>query len=236
MKNIIEIKIALIIASIAILMILSSCQEANVNPWLKNNNNNINPIIDYPNNVGDTWVYAYEGGATDSSWIEYDTITIKIIKKAIIETGEEATIWISTSSRGKMSKMMLDTTAVVIRGDSVVKYEKYNGDMKFDTSYWGVKYVFPLKIGDGWNQYYFYDSLLQRIDVNYTYVQEKIQFIIPAGIFESYRIIYYNMTYGTDIYYYYEDFAPKVGKIQETYYDLFSKLYFISKLLSYKLY
>jgi len=90
----------------------------------------------FPNNVGDQWVYAeIDSGFT----VEFDTVTITIVDSGQFESGDSYTLWEFVSSNGT------DTQYVVI-GEERLRSQR-------DTTFspiWDLYYDFPLAVGRNW--------------------------------------------------------------------------------------
>ena len=168
----------LLIVSIALLLLNVSCKNSTA-PLT----NTSTP--DFPNTIGNKWVYSLYDSLSKTS--EYLTITI------IGQTPDKSSaIW-----QFKYSDR-IDTQFVTVSGDTV----RFNPHISSPWSSYNNIFLFPLKVGNGWKGDYLIDS---------TYVAEINSIIVPAGSFSNaYKIVEswggFN-DYGSIISW----FVPKVG-------------------------
>lgn len=196
----------LLVISVFLALLLNSCQEASINPYVPGPPEKYPTIADFPNTVGSWWEYE----VYDSLNSYFDYIHVEITSEIKNPNGQKATIWQYTT-RGQL----IQEDIVAIEGDTV---KIYNYFMVIDSlTNFSVKnlIVFPLKVGSSWissvvemkNEIYYGDS---------TWVERKYKKSVPAGDFDG----AYEIVSGTrGIYPPYESitFYPGVGILNKTY-------------------
>ncbi|SFQ20923.1 hypothetical protein SAMN04515674_11253 [Pseudarcicella hirudinis] len=98
---------------------------------------------DFPNKVGNQWTYLVKDNIQN---IEAE-VTVSIVGKTTIPTGEQATIWKYVYFN------RIDTNYVVQLKDTIKVYEKYFLRNPNSTTYRGVLkkyYLYPLKLNNTW--------------------------------------------------------------------------------------
>jgi hypothetical protein len=171
----------LFLVSITLLLLNVSCKNTTT-PLIATN------LTDFPNNVGNKWVYSYYDSLSNKS--DYLTVTI------VGQTPDKlSTIW-----QFKYSDR-IDTQYVTFSGDTV----RFDPHISSPWSSYNNIFLFPLQVGNGWKDDYLLDS---------TFVAEINSIIVPAGSFmDAYKIVEswggFN-DYGSIISW----FVPKVGIVR----------------------
>ena len=169
------------IAFTVLLFSIVSCRHSSISPGET-------VISDFPDNVGNNWVYSFYDSLSNKS----DILTITIVGQTI---DKSASIW-----QFKYSDR-IDTQYVTISQDTVF----FSPVVSSPWSSYNTKIPFPLMIGNKWRGNYLNDS---------SYVAEKNPVSVPAGSFaNAYKIVEgwggFN-DYGSIISW----FVPKVGIVR----------------------
>src|ERR1035437_4544851 len=119
---------------------------------------------DFPNNIGNKWVYSFYDSLSNKS----DYLTITIVGQT---ADKSAAIW-----QFKYPDR-IDTQYVTVSGDTV----RFSPYISSSWSSYNNKIPFPLKVGNNWKGDYGNDT---------NYVAEINSIIVPAGSFSNaYKII-----------------------------------------------
>jgi hypothetical protein len=143
--------------SIVLLLLNVSCKNASTP--------STEPVpADFPNNVGNKWVYSFYDSLSNKS----DYLTVTIVGQT---ANKSASIW-----QFKYSNR-IDTQYVTVTSDTV----HFDPHISSPWSSYNNIFLFPLQVGNGWRGDYVLDS---------TYIAEINSIIVPAGSFSNaYNIV-----------------------------------------------
>jgi len=103
----------------------------------KNNPDTGSGIANFPNNVGDKWVYQLSGAPSQ-------TLTVQVVGNTTLPGGLNAAIWQYTYSA------YTDSLYAAVNGDTVIIYNKTCQSCAPPTYAEVRRFVFPLTVGKTW--------------------------------------------------------------------------------------
>ena len=215
----------IILAFTLILILLLSCQEATVNPWL----NPTNKISDFPNEIGNEWTYCNEDSVLSSK----DTVIIRITGDTLLPNNHSAKIWQTLGIRAGIEYVM-DTTFIWIVNDTVFSSGPYKSGY-YDDAIQEILYVFPLNTEKIWNQIKYRNSPLKDVYLDTVEIKTINILVSPAGRFNTYSICYYPSLYTNFVGNRFVDFALGIGEVRFQLLDSFNVPVYTYYLINYKL-
>lgn len=110
------------------------------------------PIADFPNTVGNFWVYSVLYGSS----VQPETVTVRIVGDTTILGNMSVKIWQTTNG------LYIDTTFVRGSSDTIDFIPKYFVDLNEG---W-TRYVFPLEVGKTWRGNYAFDDTSTVVEID----------------------------------------------------------------------
>jgi len=97
-------------------------------------------VADFPNRVGNRWIYSYYDSLSHHS----DTVTVTIVGQTTIPGNIPATIW------QREFRSYADTAYVTVSHDTSSDTVRIISQRNLDGQWDNTKFIFPLHVGSGW--------------------------------------------------------------------------------------
>ncbi len=143
-----------------------SCSKENNSP------SNTSSNQQFPDKVGNHWVYKYNDGSNSEQYIFVD-----IVGTGILPDGQNVTIWTSTLQDATNRKYLLDSSFVVVDEQKAVFYGVPCLTCTTQMPDEKRRYIFPLQVNNKWFTDKFFGDT--------TKVLNESSLTVPAGTFDS---------------------------------------------------
>ncbi len=143
-----------------------SCSKENNSP------SNTSSNQQFPDKVGNHWVYKYNDGSNSEQYIFVD-----IVGTGILPDGQNVTIWTSTLQDATNRKYLLDSSFVVVDEQKGVFYGVPCLTCTTQMPDEKRRYIFPLQVNNKWFTDKFFGDT--------TKVLNESSLTVPAGTFDS---------------------------------------------------
>ncbi|WP_298299611.1 hypothetical protein [Hydrotalea sp.] len=149
-----------------LLIFMVSCSKENNSP------SNTSSNQQFPDKVGNHWVYKYNDGSNSEQYIFVD-----IVGTGILPDGQNVTIWTSTLQDATNRKYLLDSSFVVVDEQKGVFYGVPCLTCTTQMPDEKRRYIFPLQVNNKWFTDKFFGDT--------TKVLNESSLTVPAGTFDS---------------------------------------------------
>lgn len=149
-----------------LLIFMVSCSKENNSP------SNTSSNQQFPDKVGNHWVYKYNDGSNSEQYIFVD-----IVGTGILPDGQNVTIWTSTLQDATNRKYLLDSSFVVVDEQKAVFYGVPCLTCTTQMPDEKRRYIFPLQVNNKWFTDKFFGDT--------TKVLNESSLTVPAGTFDS---------------------------------------------------
>ena len=143
-----------------------SCSKENNSP------SNTSSNQQFPDKVGNHWVYKYNDGSNSEQYIFVD-----IVGTGILPDGQNVTIWTSTLQDATNRKYLLDSSFVVVDEQKAVFYGVPCLTCTTQMPDEKRRYIFPLQVNNKWFTDKFFGDTTKVLNEN--------SLTVPAGTFDS---------------------------------------------------
>ncbi|WP_298392185.1 hypothetical protein [Hydrotalea sp.] len=149
-----------------LLIFMVSCSKENNSP------SNTSSNQQFPDKVGNHWVYKYNDGSNSEQYIFVD-----IVGTGILPDGQNVTIWTSTLQDATNRKYLLDSFFVVVDEQKAVFYGVPCLTCTTQMPDEKRRYIFPLQVNNKWFTDKFFGDTTKVLNEN--------SLTVPAGTFDS---------------------------------------------------